>query len=110
MTYVVAILPRAEGDFRNIFDHIEARSPSGANRWREAFERMLVRLQSHPLACGHARENDDVDVELRQSLFSTRSGLTYRVVFFVDGETVYVARIRGPGQRPLDKSEISPSP
>ena len=37
-------------------------------------------------------------VELRQLLFRTKFGLTYRMVFFVDGEIVYVARIRGPAE------------
>jgi plasmid stabilization system protein ParE len=106
VTYAIVMLPRAESDFRHIFAYIEERSPDGAVRWRQAFEGAMTRLETTPLAYGYAAENDDVTVELRQILFRTKSGLTYRAVYFVEDDTVYISRIRGPGQPPLEADEI----
>lgn len=107
MTFRVAIMPRAEHDFRHIFSYIEERSPAGAIAWRNAFEAGLNRLRLNPLICGYAPEHGAVSVELRQLLFKTRAGLAYRAVFFVEETNVFVLRIRGPGQPPLEADEIS---
>jgi plasmid stabilization system protein ParE len=58
VTYAVAILPRAEHDFREISSYIKERSPAGALAWRNAFEAGVTRVQANPLACGFAPEND----------------------------------------------------
>jgi len=54
VSYKVAILPRAESDFLQIYSYIEERSSIGAAGWREAFEKSLVRLVDNPNACGIA--------------------------------------------------------
>ena len=106
MSYRLHVLPRAEADFRFIFSHIEERSPQGAVRWREALESALGRLEDQPSACGYAPEREDTPHDLRQILFRTKHGLTYRAVFLIEHDAVYVLRIRGPGQRPLLPEEL----
>jgi hypothetical protein len=51
-------------------------------------------------------ENDDVDLEVRQVLFKTKRGRLYRAVFHVQGDDVYVLRVRGPGQAPIRPDEL----
>lgn len=54
-----------------------------------------------------AIENDAVsDFELRQILFKTRRGRVYRAVYFIEVETVFVVRVRGPRQAPIEPDDI----
>jgi hypothetical protein len=47
-----------------------------------------------------APESQDVEFEVRQALFKTRRGCVYRALFFIERSTVYILRVRGPGQAP----------
>ena len=80
MSYSLHILPRAESDFLHMLSFIEGHSPEGAERWRQAFEDGLQRLQDNPLIYGLAPEDTHFDFELRQLLFKTKRGCTYRAV------------------------------
>ena len=106
MTLPVRVLPRAKKDFRHIFSYIEAQSVQGSNRWKDAFRECTNRVASNPERIARAPENDFAKLELRQALFKTPKGLTYRMVFTVLDETVLILRVRGPGQPPLTEDEI----
>jgi len=110
VSYAVRILPAAKADRRAIFRYLDERSPQGAKSWEAAYEQVLTRLENDPLFCGYAPENEYFDIELRQILFSTRSGLTYRIVFRVDSDVdsdvVTIYRLRGPGQLPLSSVDM----
>lgn len=103
----VRILPRAETDFRVIYSFIEEHSPSGANRWRQAFEKKLKSVTGNPEASGFALENELTSFEFREFTFKTRRGLRYRVVFTVLDDELLIVRMRGPGQPPLADDEMS---
>lgn len=109
MSYSVRILPAAKADRRRIFHYIEERSPRGAENWELAYEAALTRLEENPCSCGLAPETDHFDFDLRQTLFRTRSGLAYRLLFRVDGDRITIYRVRGPGQPPLS-SDDTPAP
>jgi hypothetical protein len=47
------------------------------------------------------------DCPVREVLFGTRKGLTYRIVFTVEDGEVQILRIRGPGQAPVDPSDLT---
>jgi hypothetical protein len=53
-----------------------------------------------------AQENDDVNLEVRQVLFKTKRGRAYRAVFHVEGNDVYLLRVRGPGQAPIRPDDL----
>jgi len=106
VSYSLHILPRAETDFVRIFYYIAERSPDGAERWREAFTARTKRIQQNPNSCGLAQEDSHFDFELRQLLFKTRYGHTYRAVYRVEDNDVYILRICGAGQAPLSPDEI----
>lgn len=106
MSFQVRILPVAKADRRCIFRYIERRSVQGAENWEAAYERALARLEENPLICGLAPETEHFDFDLRQILFRTQSGLTYRLVFRVDGDQVTIYRLRGPGQAPLETRDL----
>lgn len=106
MSYDLRILPRAEADFRCIFSYIEKRSPQGAEAWREALDRALDAIEANPHSASLAPENDHFDFDLRHSLFKTRRGRTYRILFRIDGFRIAVFRFRGPGQALLLPDEL----
>jgi len=101
----VRILSRAEEDVKTIFAWIAERSPVGAQAWLMAFELAVTQLPRDPTAYGFAPETGLGEFELRQFLFRTRRGRTYRGVFIIQSDTIYILRIRGPGQAPLTQIE-----
>jgi plasmid stabilization system protein ParE len=107
MSFTLTILPRAERDVQHIFNWIAQRSPNGANRWYAAFEEAARKATVNPISCSVASEAAQLNVDLRQFLFKTRRGRVYRGVFKVVGNEVFVLRVRGPGQPPLDADELS---
>ncbi len=106
MSYSVRLLSRAKADLLRIFFYIEERSPEGALRWEEALEAGLDRLRGNPSIYGLAPEDSHFDFELRQLLFKTKQGRTYRAVYRIDRNQVIVFRICGPGQAPLSPDEL----
>jgi plasmid stabilization system protein ParE len=109
MTYRVESTTQAEADIARIFAWLWDRSPDGAWRWYESFWESADRLKTLPLACGLAPENDDFDFELRQMLFGTSKGRTYRALFVVKDDAVQILCVRGPGQRLVKPDEIETS-
>ena len=106
MTYRLIILPRAERDAQRIFEWISERSPEGGIHWWQALEEATLRIVDNPRACGLAPENGLFSYELRQFLFRTRQGRTYRGVFTILGDEVRLLRVRGPGQPALESDEL----
>lgn len=106
MSVSLRILPRAERDAQHIFEYIAARSPEGALRWWDAFQQAAWRITVNPGRYGYAPENSHSHRDLRQFLFKTRRGRTYRGIFVIVDDQIRVLRIRGPGQAPLEEDEM----
>ena len=106
--YTLRINRRANQDVDAIVDWIGNRrqSPNGASRWLEAYENAVRSLAEAAPSCGLAPENNIVERDVRQILFSTRQGSTYRVVFTIHAHEVLILRVRGPGQPPLEEDEL----
>lgn len=92
------LLPRAQVDLENIVRFLAERSPQGATTWRERWEEVLDDLRTRPLEFGLAPESARYESEIRQVLFKTRRGRTYRALFTVVGRGVFILHVRGPGQ------------
>jgi plasmid stabilization system protein ParE len=107
MTYRLQVLPRAEADINQIFLWLQKRSPDGARRWFLAFEQAAQAVLLNPHRFSVAREEMSVGEGLRQFLFRTRHGRTYRGLFVIDDNEVVVLRVRGPGQRDLQSDELT---
>lgn len=107
MSYTVVVLPKARDEWERIITWIEQRSPAGADRLWASLAKGLKSLEKNPEACGLAPETGTLRQEIRQLLFRTRRGLTYRALFDIRGLTVRVLRIRGPGQQLLDPGDLT---
>ena len=57
-----------------------------------------------------ALEIQSVDYEIRETLFKTRKGKPYRILFTVQGDEVLVLRVRGPGQNYVAAHELPDDP
>ena len=106
MSLRLKILPRAEADAQSIFDFIRERSPEGANAWWTAFEDAAHRAIADATRFALAPENESLNLELRQVLFKTKRGRTYRFVFTIVDAELRILRVRGPGQPPLSLDEV----
>ncbi len=102
MNFKVLELRRAQADVRGIAGWLAERSPQGAIAWLRAYDDMISRLEEQPFSCGPALEREDCAFDLRQALFKTRRGRVYRALFFIEGQDVYILRVRGPGQAPVE--------
>lgn len=107
MSYHVRVLARARQDFEDYLAWISERSPQGAERWAAAFEDALTRLERNPCLCSVAIESEDIGEEVRNILFRTRAGRTYRALFVVVGDEVRILRIRGAGTPPVTRDDIN---
>ena len=106
MTFTVRELPKAKQDKRSIFRWIHERSPMGAESWLLAYDSLIERLQDDSRSCGEAPENADCELFVQQALFKTQRGRVYRALFFVEGDEVYILRVRGPGQAPVSPEDV----
>jgi plasmid stabilization system protein ParE len=106
MKFNVVALRRADADVRHVTGWIAERSLPGAEAWLEAYEQLVARLAEQADSFAAALEDSDCNVPLKQALFRTRHGRTYRAVFTIVGDEVRILRIRGPGQPPLQDDEL----
>jgi plasmid stabilization system protein ParE len=98
MKFTVLTLRAAERDSNDILEYLAARSTAGAEAWARAFDKALAYLEEHADACPLAAENDHVDFEVRETLFKTRRGLIYRILFTLQENKAIILHVRGPGQ------------
>jgi plasmid stabilization system protein ParE len=106
VSFNVVVVATAQRDFEAIVSWIAERSPRGAARWVAQFERTVDSLSDNPHRFASAPEADLAGRDVRQVLFKTRSGRTYRALFDIAGSTVRVLRIRGPHQDLLDPHDF----
>jgi len=106
MKFTVLTLRAAERDFNGMLEYIAARSAAGAEAWAKAFDKALAYVEEHADACPLAAENDHVDFEVRETLFKTRRGLIYRILFTLREDNAIILHIRGPGQDFVAAMEI----
>jgi plasmid stabilization system protein ParE len=98
MKFRVKITWRAERDLDRIVLWISEKSAQGAAAWLRRWRKVLDDLRKRPDKCGLAPEGTYHDVEIRQIVFKTRSGLPYRALFTIRDDNVYILHVRGPMQ------------
>ena len=97
-------------DLEGCYAYIMKRSPRGAAAWTNAFQvQVLDALSTDPHAYELAPESRDHSVEIRQKLFRTRQGRSYRALFTIQGHEVFVIHIRGPGQDLIPPADLQHS-
>ena len=80
-------------------------APAAAARWLQRFHAALRTLDTNPQRCSIARENEKVDIELREFHFGRRPSV-FRVIFTIDDKTVRILRIRRAQRRWLTPRQV----
>lgn len=100
MKYIVRPLRKAQQDVDAILAWLidVQKTPIGAAAWLDAYETAAKALTRNPDRHSLAPESGLLDYELRQFLFKTKKGRTYRGIFAIVENEVRILRVRGPGQ------------
>ena len=106
MSYRVVFQTPAERDLEDAYLWIAAHEPEAANRWRDRLYLALKSLESDPDRMPLAEENNLVTRELRVYHFGKLPHV-FRVLFFVDGELVRIARIVRAQRRFLTRAQLA---
>src|SRR5262245_53908127 len=106
MKFTVITLRAAERDLNKMLEYIAARSRTGAEAWARAYDNALAYLEQNADSCPLAAENEHVEIEVRETLFKTRRGLIYRILFTTRENTVIILHVRGPGQDFVDAMDF----
>jgi plasmid stabilization system protein ParE len=106
MAYSITVLARARQDVWEIYDWIAARSPDGADRWIDRFQKATESLRDNPFLFPLAPESEVLKIVVRHVFFRTRQGRTYRVIYAVTDDQVRIIRVRGAGQPPVKPKDI----
>ena len=102
MTYRVILTPRAKHNLRTIHAYIFEQAPRAADDWLGRAEQAVSSLAHHPERCPLAPESRSFGKPIRQLPFGAGNRGTYRVLFVVLGNTVYVVHIRHGSRLPLE--------
>jgi plasmid stabilization system protein ParE len=105
MRYVVVLTPTAKHNLRTIHAHIFNQAPLAADDWLGRAERAVASLDNHPERCPLAPETLSFGKPIRQLIFGAGNRGTYRLLFIVADQSVYVLHIRHGSRLPLSPSE-----
>jgi plasmid stabilization system protein ParE len=106
MKFRIKIIWRAERDIDQILSWLGERSTQGAKSWKIALRNALATLADTAESFGHAPENEDQELDVRQMMFRTSKGRNYRLLYTIDDDTVYVMHVRSPGQDLVPPDEL----
>jgi plasmid stabilization system protein ParE len=106
MRFTVKVLSRAERDMFVIYEWIAKRDFVGAERWYATYQLALRSLEDDPHRHPLAAERHAAKRQIRQLLFGTPQGNTYRALFVIVDDQVRVLRIRGQGQAMIRKRDL----
>jgi plasmid stabilization system protein ParE len=88
-TYRVEPTDKALVDGGEAYFWISEQSEEAALRWYEGLLKAFRSLEKNPLRCRLAPESAFFEEEIRQLVYGK-----YRILFTVEGETVFVLRVR----------------
>lgn len=111
MTFRVIVLPQARRDIdRNADWWAEHHAVEEALRWSDAVYDQIETLADFPESNALSAENDDFPFEIRDKLLGLSSRPSYRGVFTIKDDAVYVLTVRRAAQDELRPDEVDPPP
>jgi len=110
VTLQVRVSDHAHRDVEIILTWLSERSPQGAARWFDKYLESLRTLPERAIGCPPAPEAVILGRDLRQLLFKTRRGHSYRSLFLIDGDFIQLLAVRGSGQDLATAEELGLEP
>ena len=105
MTYRVIVTPAAEGDLRTAYHYIRGQAPHAARGWIRRARQSAKSLAQRPERCPLAPESASFDQPIRELFFGSGNRGTYRFLFVVLDQSVYILHVRHGSMLPLSPSE-----
>ena len=105
MTYHVIVTPEAENDLRTAYRYIRSQAPGAAHDWIRRARQSAKSLARRPERCPLAPESASFDLPIRELFFGAGNRGTYRFLFVVLGESVYILHVRHGSMLPLSPDE-----
>lgn len=105
MTYRVIITPEAETDLRTIYRYIRSQAPRAARDWIRRARQSAQSLARRPERCPLAPESASFEKPIRELFFGAGNRGTYRFLFVVLGQSVYLLHVRHGSMLPLSPPE-----
>ena len=90
----VIITRQAEQDIRAIYHHIRSNAPEAALRWCKGIRAHIKTLANFPERVPLAPESETFEEPIRQLLYGKGNRGTYRILFTILDETVFVLHVR----------------
>src|ERR1035438_9174541 len=101
MAFRVEITEDAESDGKGILEWLISQHAAGAGlRWFQGLKEAMVSLSDLPARCSLAPENKSFPIEVRSLLYG-RKPHVYRVLFTIEGDTVFILHIRHGRRQPI---------
>lgn len=101
MIYRVIVTPAAEGDLRTAYRYIRSKAPLAARDWIRRARQTAKSLARHPERCPLAPESASFSLLIRELLFGSGNRGTYRFLFVVLDQSVYILHVRHGSMLPL---------
>jgi plasmid stabilization system protein ParE len=101
MTYRVIMTPAAETDLRTAYRYIRNRAPLAARDWIRRARRSAKTLVQRPERCPLSPESVSFDQPIRELFFGSGNRGTYRLLFVVLDQSVYILHVRHGSMLPL---------
>ena len=101
MTYRVIITPEAENDLRTAYRYVRSQAPAAARDWLRRARHAAKSLARRPERCPLAPESASFDEPIRELFFGSGNRGTYRFLFVVLDESVYILHVRHGSMLPL---------
>ena len=106
MKYRVRLTDRAEQDVSDVLAWFRQQSAVEAGgRWFAGLVAHIDKLETMPERCGLAAESEDLGLEIRELHVGRRRG-TYRLLFEIRGQTVYILRVWHSARNAVSRDEI----
>ena len=111
MSYRLIILPQAKADvLRNAEWWAHHHSSEQAAIWLDTIQSQLESLADFPESHSLSAENDEFPYEIRDKLLGLGSRPSYRAVFTIKDDTVYVLTVRRSAQDVLRPNDVESPP
>jgi plasmid stabilization system protein ParE len=105
MRYPIVVTPAAEEDLRSIYRYIRARAPKAAREWLKGARRAIKTLARFPERLHLAPEASAFSEPIRELLYGRGNRGTYRILFALLEDKVFVLHVRHGSRLPLEPED-----
>ena len=101
MIYRVVVTLEAKRNLRDAYWFIRRDSPGAASRWVKGIRRSIRELSRLPGRCPVVSESREFREPIRELLYGSGNRGTYRILFVIVENTVFVLHVRHGSMQPL---------